>query len=70
MDPDKGKVVKRYQVGCQVRSQPVIEGGRIYVGTQDGKLVCIDTGNKKFTGWSCWGGNAGHTGALGGKAKK
>ena len=36
--------------------------GKIYVGTQDGKVVCIDTGDKKYTGWPCWGANAAHTG--------
>jgi Ca-activated chloride channel family protein len=62
VDPDKGKVTARYKVGAQVRSQAAVEGGRIYVGTQDGKLVCIDAGDRNFTGWPCWGGNAAHTG--------
>ena len=62
MDPKEGKVVKRHSVGHQVRFQPAIEGGKIYVGTQNGKIVCIDTGDRKFTGWSCWGANAAHTG--------
>jgi hypothetical protein len=44
-----------------VRSQPAIEGGRAYLGTTDGKLVCIDTGHPEFTGWSTWGANAAHT---------
>jgi len=25
-----------------------------YVGTQDGQVVCIDSGDKNFTGWPCW----------------
>jgi outer membrane protein assembly factor BamB len=62
MDPKEGKVLKTYKVGHPVRFQPVIEGGKIYVGTQDGKVVCIDTGNPKFTGWTCWGANPAHTG--------
>jgi len=62
MDPEKGKVMQRHKIGSQVRFQPAIEGGKIYVGTQDGKVVCIDAGDKKFTGWPCWGGNAAHTG--------
>jgi outer membrane protein assembly factor BamB len=62
MDPKEGKVVKTYKVGHQVRFQPIIDAGKIYVGTQDGKIVCIDTGDKTFTGWSCWGANAAHTG--------
>lgn len=62
MDPEKGKVTKTYKVGGPVRFQPAVENGRIYVSTQDGKLVCIDTGDKTLTGWPCWGGNAAHTG--------
>jgi outer membrane protein assembly factor BamB len=62
MDARVGKIVKTWKVGDQVRAQPAVENGKIYVGTQNGKVVCIDTGDAKFTGWPCWGGNAAHTG--------
>jgi outer membrane protein assembly factor BamB len=62
VDPSNAKIRKSYSVGSAVRFQPVIEGGRIYVGTQDGKVVCLETGDPKFTGWSMWGGNAAHSG--------
>lgn len=62
MDPAKGTITSRYNVGSPTRFQPAVEGGKIYVGTQNGKVACIDTGDKKFTGWSCWGANAAHTG--------
>jgi outer membrane protein assembly factor BamB len=61
-NPNDGKVTARYYIGCPVRHQPAVEGGKIYVGTENGKVVCIDAGDKKFTGWPCWGGNAAHTG--------
>ena len=61
VDPEKGTLTKTYRVGSPVRTQPAIEGGRIYVGTQDGKLVCINTGNPRFTGWYTWGANMAHT---------
>lgn len=57
-----GKVLKTWDTKSPTRFQAAVEGGRIYVGTQDGKLICIDTGDKTLTGWSCWGGNAAHTG--------
>ena len=41
MDPAAGKVAKTYKLGAPTRFQPIIEGGRIYVGTLDGKVVCI-----------------------------
>src|SRR5262249_1001969 len=64
VDPEDGKVAKTYKVGSPTRSQVAIDGGRIYVGTQDGKLVCINTGNADFTGWSTWGANMAHTNML------
>lgn len=62
VEPEKGKINKTYKIGAETRFQPAIQGGRIYVGTLDGKVVCINTGDAKFTGWTCWGGNAAHTG--------
>src|SRR5262249_15723155 len=41
VDPDKGKVTHTYNAGNALRFQPAVEGGRIYVGTQDSKVVCI-----------------------------
>jgi outer membrane protein assembly factor BamB len=62
LDPKSGKVKARHKVGSPIRSQPAVAHGRIYIGTDDGKLVCIDTGDRKLTGWPMWGGNAAHTG--------
>jgi outer membrane protein assembly factor BamB len=60
---EAGKVVKTWATKSPTRFQAAVEGGRIYVGTQDGKLICIDTGDKTLTGWACWGGDMAHTGA-------
>jgi outer membrane protein assembly factor BamB len=62
LDPKSGKVMKSYSVGSAVRSQPVVAGGWIYVGTQDGRLVAINTKDRSLTGWPMWGGNAARTG--------
>jgi outer membrane protein assembly factor BamB len=62
INPLDGKVKARFAIGEPLRAQPAIEGGKIYVGTQTGKVVCIDTGDKTFTGWPCSGANAAHTG--------
>lgn len=70
LDPKNGKLVRRYKIGSPTRFQPAVVKGRIYVGTQDGRLVCIDTGNKTYTGWSMWGANAARTGVVEGLAKK
>jgi PQQ-like domain len=42
-------------------SSPACEND-VNVGTDDGKLVAIDTRDAKLTGWSTWGGNAQRTG--------
>jgi len=62
LDPQTGKVEKSWEVGGTLRSQPVVDAGWIYVGTDDGRLVAIDTGDTTVTGWSMWGGNAQRTG--------
>jgi outer membrane protein assembly factor BamB len=62
VDPSSGKVKKTYDVGAPVRSQPVVVDGWIYVGTEDGKLVAIDTRDKQLTGWAMWGKNPARTG--------
>jgi Ca-activated chloride channel homolog len=61
INPADGKVTKRFSIGEPVRYQPIAHEGWIYVSTTSGKLVAIDTKDPKITGWSMWGGNAGHT---------
>lgn len=60
--PDTGKVARRHRVGAPIRAQPVVVDGWIYVGTEDGRLVAIDTKDRSLTGWPMWGGNAARTG--------
>lgn len=60
--PGDGTVVRRHAIGAPVRSQPVAVDGWIYVGTEDGRLVAIDTKDRSLTGWPMWGGNAARTG--------
>lgn len=63
-DPSSGEVLKSYSVGSAMRFPPAIEDGRIYVGTQDGKVVCIETGDARVTGWPMWGRDAAHSGRI------
>lgn len=58
---ESGKEIKRYTTGEQIRYQPVVDQGRIYVSTMKGKIICIDTGDPRLTGWPTWGGNPAHT---------
>lgn len=65
-----GKKTQTFAIGGPVRSQPVVDGGWIYVGTEDGKLVAIDTKDPTVTGWPTWGGNAQRTGIANAALKK
>lgn len=60
-DAVSGKELHRYSTGEQIRFQPVVAGGRIYVTTTSGKVFCFETGNDRLTGWQTWGANAAHT---------
>jgi outer membrane protein assembly factor BamB len=62
VDADKGKVDKKFAVGSPMRSQPAVMDGWIYAGTEDGKLIAVNTGDAKLTGWSTWGGDSQRTG--------
>ncbi len=64
LDPKTGKTENTWEVGGTVRAQPSVVDGWIYVGTEDGRLVAIDTGDRTLTGWAMWGGNAARTGMM------
>lgn len=40
--------------------QPALAKGNLYVGTANGLLICLKTGDKDADGWYAWGGNAQH----------
>lgn len=63
MSPSDGNISQRLQVGAPVRSQPAVDRGWIYVGTTDGQLVGLNTGDTSLTGWPTWAGNPARTGA-------
>ena len=50
-------------LGVPVHWQPVVCGGRIFAGLQNGELVCLETGDPLDDGWPMWGGGPGHNGA-------
>jgi len=40
--------------------QPALANGNVYMGTANGLLICLKTGDKDADGWTMWGGNAQH----------
>jgi outer membrane protein assembly factor BamB len=58
VDSATGATRKAYKVAGTLRNQPAVMNGWIYVGTEEGKLIGINTGDATLTGWSTWGGDA------------
>lgn len=61
MDAASGKIDKTYETKENIRYQPVVQEGWIYVTTTSGKMIAINTNDATLTGWPMWGGNAQHT---------
>ena len=61
IDSESGKIESKYETKENIRYQPVVQDGWIYVTTTSGKMIAINTGNSSLTGWPMWGGNAQHT---------
>ncbi|HAN78719.1 MAG TPA: hypothetical protein DCQ31_13635 [Bacteroidales bacterium] len=59
-----GKLIKEFITNQALNFQPVVNDGKIYVSGADGRLVCINTFDKKLTGWSGMGGNNGRNAAI------
>lgn len=55
-----GAVGFHYTIRQPTMFQPALAKGRMYVGTANGLLVCLETGNPEADGWYAWGGNARH----------
>ena len=63
IDPDGGDVRRTLSAGAPLRTQAVVDGGWIYVGSADGQLVAFDTGDPTLTGWPTWAANPARTGS-------
>ena len=62
LDSTTGKIRWQVNVGSPVHWQPVMSGGRVLAGLQNGTLVCFETGDPLDDGWAMWGGGPGHNG--------
>jgi hypothetical protein len=38
--------------------------GRVYIGTDSGSLLCLETGDNADDGWQMWGADATHNGRI------
>src|SRR5512134_1396936 len=61
-DARTGKILWDVPVGAPSHWQPVIAGGAVYAGLENGTLIGFRTGDPADDGWPMWGGGAGHNG--------
>ena len=55
-----GHVAFAYATKAPMAFQPALAEGRLFAGTSDGRVICIDLEDKDADGWYAWGGNAQH----------
>lgn len=60
VDQKTGKLKFDYETKNPITFQPALADGNIYVGTSNGVVMCLKTGEKDATDWTAWGGNAQH----------
>lgn len=60
VDGRDGSVRFLYATGRPIAFQPALAEGRVFAGTVDGTLLCLETGDADADGWFAWGGNAQH----------
>lgn len=60
LDQKSGKSVFTYALNRPVAFQPALAGGNVYLGTTNGMVICLKTGQPDADGWYAWGGNAQH----------
>lgn len=57
IDPEDGSILRKFEIGSELRTQPLIMYGRVYIPTMDGRLVVKDLGDESISGWSTVGGS-------------
>ena len=57
---DDGTTRFLYATRLPMAFQPALAEGNMFVGTANGLLVCLHTGDPDADGWTMWGGNAQH----------
>ena len=62
LDAATGSELFRYDLKEEIRFQPALVKGVIYLGTTAGTLVAVDTGDLSLDGWTMWGGSPEHNG--------
>ncbi|NTW32572.1 MAG: PQQ-binding-like beta-propeller repeat protein, partial [Bacteroidetes bacterium] len=59
-DPQTGKILKQYNTNESLNGMLVVNNGWIYAGSEEGKLVTVNTKDNTLTDWNMWGYNSSH----------
>jgi len=57
-----GEILWKVGIGEPISFQPTVAKGRVYVATNQGSLLCLNTGDDRDDGWLMWGATAAHNG--------
>ena len=64
LSAQSGEVLWSVKVGEPILFQPAVAGGRVFVTTQVGSLLGLETGDANDDGWLMWGAGPDHNGLL------
>ena len=56
------EILWKVAIGEPISFQPTVAKGRVYVATNQGSLLCLNTGDDRDDGWLMWGATAAHNG--------
>jgi eukaryotic-like serine/threonine-protein kinase len=60
MNQSDGKVADMFATNHPISFQPALAEGNVYIGTANGMLVCLKTGDQDAVDWTAWAGNSAH----------
>ncbi len=61
VDTRHGEIIWAVDLGRRLGSGVIVDDGKLYVMTRDGRLVCVQTGDLRADGWPMWGGTPEHS---------
>jgi outer membrane protein assembly factor BamB len=61
IDARHGEIVWAVDIDRPLGSGVIVDDGKVYAVTRDGRLVCVHTGDLRADGWPMWGGTPEHS---------
>jgi hypothetical protein len=64
LSAESGTTLWSVPIGGPIVFQPAVVAGRVYIATDSGTLICLETGDDSDDGWQMWGADAAHNGKI------